>query len=86
MDKDNKKKVFETKDIAISSFLCACDGIIFSGKYRLQSGGLIFRFSPKEQAERLEQSYWQLCAPPIQPRKLFSAQRDLKDMIFGGRL
>lgn len=73
----------ELKDLSIASFLLASEQVNLIGKRKLPSGEILFQFSPKEVAEQLVKAYWSLNAPIIQPKKLFSAQRDLKDMIFG---
>lgn len=82
---NTKGNLLELKDIAISAFLYSSGLVKLIGKRRLQTGDVLFQFSPKEKAEQLTQDYWNLQAPSIQPKKLFSAQRDLKDMIFGGQ-
>ena len=80
-----KGNLLELKDIAVSAFLFSTEQVKLIGKRRLSSGEVLFQFFPKEKAEQLTQDYWNLKAPTIQPKKLFSAQRDLKDMIFGGQ-
>ena len=42
-----------------------------------------FYFSPKEIAQGLVDAYFTKSAEPVQPRDLFSALRDIKDIIFG---
>lgn len=79
----NNTLLFESKDIAVASFLMSCDGLKLVEKERL-NGNVIFRFSPFDKASQLERSYWNLDAPFIQPKKLFSSLRDIKDMIFSG--
>lgn len=76
--------LLEIKDLAIAAFLYSTKQVKLIGKRKIPSGEVVFQFSPKEEAEKLIQSYWNLEAPFIQPKLLFSAQRDLKDMIFGG--
>lgn len=73
----------ELKDLSIAAYLYSISQIKLVGKRRLPNGEVLFQFSPKEKAEELILQYWNLQAPPIQPKQLFSAQRDLKDMIFG---
>jgi hypothetical protein len=75
---------FEIKDLSIAAYLYSTNKVKLIGKRRLPNGSILFQFSPKELAEELVNLYWNLQAPPIQPKQLFSAQRDLKDMIFGG--
>jgi hypothetical protein len=77
-------KVYEIKDISVASFLYATQSLDFIGKKRNLNGDVTFLFSPQITAEKLVQSYWNLDAPAIQPKLLFSALRDLKDIIFGG--
>ncbi len=86
MDRNNisQNNLFELKDIAVAAYLYSTNQVKLIGKRRLPNGEVLFQFSPKEVAENLINQYWNSEAPPIQPKKLFSAQRDLKDMIFGG--
>lgn len=74
----------EIRDISICSFLYATGLVQLIGKRKLQNGDIYFQFTPKKTAEELIQQYWSSKAPPIQPKTLFSALRDIKDMIFGG--
>jgi hypothetical protein len=74
----------EIKDIAVAAYLYSTSSLSFIGKRRLTTGDVLFQFSPKNKAKELINSYWNLSASPIQPKLLFSAQRDLKDMIFAG--
>lgn len=76
--------IVELKDIAVAAYLYSTNQVKLIGKRRLPNGEVLFQFSPKEVAENLITSYWNSEAPSIQPKKLFNAQRDLKDMIFGG--
>lgn len=78
-----KGNLLEIRDIAVSAFLYSTGLVKLLGKRRLPTGDVLFQFFPREKAEKLAQDYWNLNAPTIQPKKLFSAQRDLKDMIFG---
>ncbi len=86
MDKNGipQGNIIELKDIAVAAYLYSTNQVKLIGKRRLSNGEVLFQFSPKDVAESLINSYWNSEAPPIQPKKLFSAQRDLKDMIFGG--
>lgn len=74
----------ELKDIAVAAYLYSTEKLKLVGKRRLPNGEVLFQFSPRKIAEELVNQYWNSEAPPIQPKQLFSAQRDLKDMIFGG--
>lgn len=84
MNSNGNNDILEIKDLAVSAFLYSTNLVHLLGKRRLSTGELLFQFSPKPKAEELIQAYWNLEAPSIQPKLLFSAQRDLKDMIFGG--
>lgn len=84
MQDKNGDQYFQTKDISIAAFLLCCNNITLVSKTRLANNDIVFNFSPKIESEILESSYWNFAAPSIQPRKLFSSQRDVKDMIFGG--
>ncbi len=83
-DNNNHSSLCELKDISVVAYLYAISQVQLIGKRRLPSGEILFQFSPKEKAEELISLYWNLKAPTIQPKELFSAQRDIKDMIFGG--
>jgi hypothetical protein len=76
--------LLEIKDIAVAAYLYSSQQVTLIGTKRLVNKDVLFQFSPKEKARSLIQDYWNLKAPSIQPKQLFSAQRDLKDMIFGG--
>jgi len=80
---NNHNNILELKDIALASYLYASNKVAFIGKRKLSTGSVLFQFSPKDKANEMINAYWQLNAPAIQPKLLFSAQRDLKDMIFG---
>jgi hypothetical protein len=84
MDKQNSNNSYEVKDLSVAAFLYSLDTVLFSGKKRLPDGTVVFLFSPYALVNSLISQYWTLKAPHIQPKQLFSAQRDLKDMIFGG--
>jgi len=84
MNGDTSQDTLELKDISLSSYLYSTGEVSFVGKRRVANGEVLFRFSPRRRAEELVNSYWNLQAPSIQPKLLFGALRDLKDMIFGG--
>jgi hypothetical protein len=71
------------KDIAVASFLLCSDRVKLVKTEREGKKLVIFCFAPKEEAEKLISSYWSDTAQ-VSPRKLFSAQRSLKDLIFSG--
>jgi len=75
--------ILEIKDLSIASYLYSTQQVKLIGKRRQSNGEVLFQFSPKDKAEELVNLYWNLQAPPIQPKQLFSALRDLKDMLFG---
>ncbi len=79
-----KNNVLEIKDLSLVAYLFSLKEISFMGKRKLPNGTVVFLFSPSDKAEQLISLYWALEAPPIQPKQLFSAQRDIKDMIFSG--
>lgn len=76
--------IIEVKDIAVASYLYATNQVQLLGKRRLSNGAILFQFTPKSKAEELIQLYWNLNATAIQPKVLYSAFRDIKDMIFSG--
>lgn len=84
MDRSNTSNndIVEIKDISVSAYLYSTNKVKLAGRKRLPSGEVLFQFTPKELTEKLIASYWNLEADLIQPKLLFSAQRDLKDLIF----
>ncbi len=80
---NNNSNILEIKDIAISAYLIASGKVTFLGKRKTPNGNYVFKFSPIDDAHKLIDAYWNLTGPLIQAKKLFSAQRDLKDIIFG---
>jgi len=77
------KNTIEIKDLSLAAYLYSLGDIQLVGKRKSHEGNVYFQFSPKQKAEELISLYWRLQAPPTQPKKLFSALRDLKDMLFG---
>lgn len=80
MDQD----ALPNKDLNISSFLLASGQVKLVKTERTPDRNTIFYFAPKIKAEELVVTYWSDTASSIQPRKLFGAQRDLKDIINRG--
>jgi hypothetical protein len=72
----------EIRDLSIASYLYSISSLQFAGYKKLQNGDFAFMFVPRVDAEKLITRYWNMSAPCIQPKLLFSAQRDLKDIIF----
>lgn len=72
----------EIKDISLIAYLFATGKVTLVNKRRLPSGETYFSFTPKQLVNELIAQYWNLQAPSIQPKQLFSAMRDVKDMIF----
>lgn len=81
----NDIETIEVKDLSICSFLYATGLVKLTGKRKLQNGEIYFQFTPKVKVEELIQQYWNAQAPAIQPKTLFSAFRDIKDMIYGAQ-
>lgn len=71
------------KDIAIAAYLLSSDQVRLIKTERKAKNLVLFHFAPKEEAERLIQAYWSDTAL-VSPRKVFAAQRSLKDLIFSG--
>lgn len=71
------------KDIAVASFLLCSEKVRLIKTERRNNKLVVFYFSPKEEAEKLIEAYWSDTAL-VSPRKVFSAQRSLKDLIFSG--
>lgn len=84
MDKQTTSDFYQVKDLSLAAFLFSVNTVTLVDKQRLPNGTVVFLFSPRSVAETLVSQYWTLQAPPVQPKQLFSAQRDLKDMIFSG--
>lgn len=81
---DRKKEdVFETKDLSLAAFLYASGEVELITTKKTINREIYFLYTPREIAEKLVQKYWNLQAPSIQPKLLFGALRDIKDMIFG---
>ena len=80
----NDNSLIEVKDIAVAAYLYATNQVQLIGKRKLPNGAILFQFNPRNKADELIQQYWNLNAPSIQPKLLYSAFRDIKDMIFGG--
>ena len=71
------------RDIHIASYLLASERVRLVKTARKEKDIVLFYFGPKEVVDKLISAYWTdtaLCSP----RKLFSAQRSLKDLIFSG--
>lgn len=84
MEYNQQPKTYSVKDLSLSSFLRASEEVTLVNVERKTDHIVIFHFSPPDKAKELADAYWSDNAPPIQPRKLFSSQRDLKDLIFQG--
>lgn len=76
------ENIIEIKDISLVAYLLATGKVKLLSKRKLHNGEVFFIFSPKEITEQLISQYWNLQAPTIQPKQLFSALRDVKDIIF----
>lgn len=76
---ENKVSV---RDLSIASYLLASGEVSLVETHRTPQNDMFFYFSPKSKVKELISLYWADKAPVIQPRKLFGAQRDLKDLIF----
>jgi len=72
------------RDLSIASFLMATGEVTLVKVERTTDNIAFLHFQPKEKAESLVKAYWADSAPNLQPRRLFGAQRDLKDLIFSG--
>lgn len=75
-------KTYSIKDLALASFLMASERVNFIKVERKTDQIVVFHFAPSDKAKELADAYWGDRAPAVQPRKLFSSQRDLKDLIF----
>lgn len=74
-----KQQFYSTRNLNIAAFLYAA-GVKFEGSSSKQ-GVVIFRFFPREQAQKLVDSYFQ-DKTLVNPRELFAKLKDLKDLIF----
>jgi hypothetical protein len=84
MERKKEEESIEIRDLSLCAYLLSTNMVKFLGKRKTVMGDVFFQFSPRQKTEELINKYWRLEAPTIQPKLLFSAQRDLKDMIFGG--
>lgn len=82
---NENEDTLEVKDLAVAAYLYCLDTVKFAGTKKTPSGIVLFLFSPKNDVLRSIEAYWNSTAKDVQPKRLFSAQRDLKDMIFGGK-
>jgi len=83
MENKSLNTIIEVKDLSLCSYLYATQQVKIVGKKKLPNGTVILQFSPQTKVEELINLYWNLQAPPIQPKELFNALRDVKDLIFG---
>ena len=85
-NKDQSKSphtFFIEKNLDLCSFLMVSEAVRFIKAQKEADGTVYFYFQPEDIAKKLASDYWSdtaLCPP----RKLFSAQRSLKDLIFSG--
>lgn len=82
MDNKVQLKTYSLRDLSLASFLLASELVTLTKVERKSDHIVVFHFSDPEKSKVLVDAYWSDSAPPIQPRKLFGAQRDLKDLIF----
>lgn len=78
----SQSKTYSLRDLSLASFLLASEEVTLIKSEKKGNTIVVFHFSPLDRAKELADMYWSDNAPPIQPRKLFGAQRDLKDLIF----
>ena len=71
------------RDTNISAFLLCLEKVHLVRTER-DKGIVLFYFSPKKEVEESIAAFWSDTVSAIQPRKLFGAQRDLKNLIFSG--
>lgn len=72
------------KDLSLAAYLSVCADVQLVKTERNSTGSVFFHFSPLVRSQQLITDYWSDKAPAIQPRRLFSALRDLKELIFSG--
>lgn len=82
MEQHKQLKTYSLRDLSLASFLLASEIVTLTKVERKGDHIVVFHFSDPEKSRALADTYWSDSAPPIQPRKLFGAQRDLKDLIF----
>ena len=76
-------ETLSVKDLALSSFLLSSDELKLV-KVERANNTVYFHFTPRSRAEELMVAYLSENAPTVQPRKLFDAMKNLKDLIFSG--
>ena len=79
-----KEDYVSLSDINISSYLLSTEKVKLVGFDKTNPQKIFFHFSPKNIAGHLIEDYLVYKADFIQPKKLFSSLRDLKELIFGG--
>lgn len=82
MNRTGQSNYYESKDLSVATFLYATGVVSLIDTVKVSSKEIYFRFSPKDKADELVRQYWNLQAPPIQPKALMTAMRDIKDLIF----
>ena len=85
MDNNNPKQTetIPVRDISVASFIYCSDKVRLERTERKNNNLVIFHFAPKEAVEKLITAYWSDTAV-VTPRKVFMAERSLKDLIFSG--
>ena len=85
MDNNNSASTntVPVKDISVASFIFCSDKVRLERTERKNNNLVIFHFTPKEEVEKLIAAYWSDTAV-VAPRKVFMAERSLKDLIFSG--
>jgi hypothetical protein len=80
----NYKKTdsFCVRDLSVAAFLYSCDQIRLQKVEKDQQNNVVFHFTPFNEALQLTKAYWNLQAPAIQPKRILSSLRDIKDIIF----
>lgn len=73
------------KDLNVAAFLMASGQVKLVDVERHPNNTAYFHFEQKEVAESLVTEYWaETVSQQIQPKKILSSLRDLKDILFSG--
>ena len=82
MNRTGQPNYYESKDLSVATFLYATWLVSLIDTIKVSPKEIYFRSSPKDKADELVRQYWNLQAPPIQPKALMTAMGDIKDLIF----
>ncbi len=77
-----KQEVYKTTSLNVASYIIASQKVKFIGLNKLNPKEIIFIFNNLLACQKLEDEYWKDQAQ-TNPKKLFYAFNELRDMMFG---